>query len=211
MNEVITIGRQFGSGGHEVGCRLAKVLNIPFYDDELLTITAENSQLSESFIAKIDEQKPGILSRGNTEIGGNFALGSYYQLSANDRVFVEMCKTMRSLAEKGQCVIVGRCADYVLRNMPTIDFFICADIEDRIARKITLEKEQNVSEQDMKKRILDTDKARAKYYEYYTHTKWGDYSHYHLCLNTSNVGIDGAVRTLEKYVTEFGKNSILPD
>ena len=212
MEYVITIGRQFGSGGHEVGSRLAKKLGIPFYDEELLTITAENSQFAESFLEKVDEKKPGFMSLGVTGVSmGDAMLGNYYQLSANDRAFVETGKTMHLLARKGPCVIVGRCADYVLRDVPVINFFISADIKDRVARKTALEKESNLSADEMEKKILAVDKNRSKYYEYYSHEKWGDSAHYNLCINTSSVGVDGAVNILENYINEFGKKNIMPD
>lgn len=212
MNFVITIGRQFGSGGHEVGFRLAKKLGIPFYDKELLKITAENSNFAESFLEKVDEQKPKFMSFGGVGVSASsMGLGNYYNLSANDRVFVETGKTMHSLVEKGPCVIVGRCADYVLRDVPTVDVFISADLKDRVARKVALEKNGGISEEEMEKLILSTDKNRAKYYEYYSHEKWGDSAHYDLCINTSYVGVDGAVEVIENYLSKFGHKGVLPN
>lgn len=212
IDKVITIGRQFGSGGHEVGARLAKKLGIPFYDAQLLKLTAENSRFAESFLEKVDEKKPAFLSVGASVMSGSgdAVMNQFLNLSANDQVFVETGKTMHMLAEKGPCVIVGRCADYVLRDVGSINVFISADIKDRVSRKMALEGEK-ISAEEMEKRILTTDKKRAKYYEYYSHEKWGDSSHYNLCINTSSVGVDGAVQLIEMYIEEYKKKDILPD
>lgn len=217
MNKVITIGRQFGSGGHEVGFRLAKRLNIPFYDAQLLTITAENSRFAESFLEKVDEKKPGFLSFSASGVStgsalaatGESSLSHFYNLSQNDQVFVETGKTMKLLSEKGPCVIVGRCADYVLKDIDPINFFICADFDDRVERKLALEEKK--TREEVEKEINAMDKNRAKYYEYYTHERWGDAKRYHLCINTSTVGVEKAVDILESFVNEYGKKSILPD
>ena len=121
MGRVITIGRQFGSGGHEVGLRLAKRLGIPFYDKELLSLTAQNSRFAESYLAKMDEQKPSFLNLGSSgvipgETSAQSAMNQFYHLSPNDQIFIATSKVMHSLAEQGPCVIVGRCADYILRE-----------------------------------------------------------------------------------------------
>lgn len=216
MGRVITIGRQFGSGGHEVGLRLAKRLGYPFYDKELLTLTAENSRFAESYLAKMDEQKPSFLNLGSSGVipGGSSAqsaMTQFYHLSPNDQIFLATSKVMHSLAEQGPCVIVGRCADYILRDVDPVNFFICADFKDRVARKLALDEHKDMSEQEMEKRILQTDKNRGKYYEYYTHEAWGNAANYHMCINTSVVGVDGAVEIIMKFVEEFRKKNLMPD
>lgn len=219
MNHVITIGRQFGSGGHEVGLRLSKRLGIPFYDKELLTLTAENSRFAESYLTKMDEQKPSLLNMGMTSLipGAGVAtsrevvMNQFYSLSPTDQVFLEKSKVIQALAQKGPCVIIGRCADYILRDCDTIDFFIHADIEDRISRKLALEEHSDNDRAKMEKIIRNTDKSRSKYYEYYTHQKWGDADNYDLSVNTSSVGIDGAVEVILKFIEEFRKKTIMPD
>ena len=105
---------------------------------------------------------------------------------------------MHSLAEQGPCVIVGRCADYILRDVDPVNFFICADIKDRVARKLALEDHSTMTEQEMEKLILQTDKKRGKFYEYYSHSVWGAAANYHLCIDTSVVGVDGAVEILRR-------------
>ncbi len=219
MGHVVTIGRQFGSGGHEVGRRLALRLGIPFYDKELITLTAEQSRFAESYLSKMDEQKPSILNMNTAGIipGAGVAMtrevvvNQFYNLSPNDQVFLEKSKVIQALAEKGSCVIVGRCADYVLRDYDTVNFFIQANLEDRINRKLALEEHAEHNKASMEKLIKTTDKNRAKYYEYYTHKKWGDASNYDLCINTSAIGVDGAVEVMMKFIEEFKKKTIMPD
>ena len=219
MPRVITIGRQFGSGGHEVGSRLAKRMGIPFYDKEILRLTAKNSRFAESYLEKMDEQKPSFLNVGSAGLmsgaGGTSsaqgALAQFYNLSPNDQIFLETSKVMNSLAEKGPCVIVGRCADYILRELDPINFFICADIQDRVARKLALDEHSDMTEQEMEKLIRQTDKSRSKYYEYYSHEIWGAADNYHMCINTSVVGVDGAVEIIMKFVEEFRKKNLMPD
>ena len=141
MPRVITIGREFGSGGHEVGLRLAKKMGIPFYDKEILSLTAKNSRFAESYLEKMDEQKPSFLNVGSAGLmsgaGGTSsaqsAMNQFYNLSANDQIFLETSKVMQQLAEKGPCVIVGRCADYILRDLDPVNLFICADLLDQFS------------------------------------------------------------------------------
>jgi len=219
MQRVITIGRQFGSGGHEVGLRLSKKLGIPFYDKELIRLTAKSSRFAESYLAKMDEQKPSFLNIGSAGImsgaGGSSsaqgAMSQFYNLSPNDQVFLATSKVMHALAEDGPCVIVGRCADYILRDIDPVNFFICADLKDRVARKLALDEHKDTDEQKMEKLILQTDKDRSKYYEYYSHASWGAADNYHMCINTSVVGVDGAVEIIMKFVEEFRKKNIMPD
>ena len=219
MPRVITIGRQFGSGGHEVGSRLAKKMGIPFYDKEILSLTAKNSRFAESYLEKMDEQKPSFLNVGSAGLmsgaGGTSsaqgAITQFYNLSPNDQIFLETSKVMNSLAEKGPCVIVGRCADYILRDLDPVNFFICADIKDRVARKLALDEHSEMTEQEMEKLIRQTDKSRSKYYEYYSHEIWGSADNYHMCINTSVVGVDGAVEIIMKFVEEFRKKNLMPD
>ena len=219
MPNVITIGRQFGSGGHEVGSRLAKKMGIPFYDKEILSLTAKNSRFAESYLEKMDEQKPSFLNVGSAGLmsgaGGTSsaqgAITQFYNLSPNDQIFLETSKVMNSLAEKGPCVIVGRCADYILRDLDPVNFFICADIKDRVARKLALDEHSEMTEQEMEKLIRQTDKSRSKYYEYYSHEIWGSADNYHMCINTSVVGVDGAVEIIMKFVEEFRKKNLMPD
>ena len=194
-------------------------MGIPFYDKEILRLTAKNSRFAESYLEKMDEQKPSFLNVGSAGLmsgaGGTSsaqgAITQFYNLSPNDQIFLETSKVMNSLAEKGPCVIVGRCADYILRELDPINFFICADIQDRVARKLALDEHSGMTEQEMEKLIRQTDKSRSKYYEYYSHEIWGSADNYHMCINTSVVGVDGAVEIIMKFVEEFRKKNLMPD
>ncbi len=211
MNHVITIGRQFGSGGHEVGRRLSAKYGIPFYDKELLTLTAEDSNFDESFLNKMDEKRPDFISMSVSGFysGPDMNLHNYY--FSKDDVFLAVGKKMHELAEKGSCVFIGRCSDYVLRDLNPINIFICAKIEERIKRKFEIGKHPDFTEKEMKKHIEDRDKKRSKFYEYYSHEKWGECNHYHLCIDTSYIGVDGAVNLISQYLDDYGKGNIMPD
>jgi cytidylate kinase len=198
-NRVITIGRQFGSGGHEVGVRLADKLGVKFYDKELVDMIAKEAGLEEQFLNEHDEKAPTPIY----PVMPGFAMPIFYQQTPSDIVYTEQSKLVRKLAEESDCVIVGRCADYVLKDYGSVNCFIYADIEDRVARKLTMVPEGlEFTKEDIKKRIELVDKKRAKYYEYYTDRSWGAIGTYDICISTSKVGIDGAVDT----IAEFLKN-----
>ena len=204
------------AGDGEVDGQDGEGLGSPFYDKELLSLTAQNSRFAESYLAKMDEQKPSFLNLGSSGVipGGSSAqsaMNQFYHLSPNDQIFIETSKVMHSLAEQGPCVIVGRCADYILRDVDPVNFFICADLKDRVARKLALEENKGMTEQAMEKLILQTDKNRGKFYEYYSHEVWGAAKNYHLCIDTSVVGVDGAVEIIMKFVEEFRKKNLMPD
>ena len=206
-NLVITIGREFGSGGHEVGARLAKRLGIDFYDKELIDIAAEKSGCSEHFIRRNDERTPGIFARSVMFTKGN----AYSHMSPEDDLFIHQTAIIKELGEKGPCVIVGRCADYVLREKRNVvKVFIHAPLDDRIRRKMALGTEGS-TEKEVKKNILTKEKVRERYYNFYTGSRWGDSRNYNLCIDTSKVGIDGAVEIIAAYVEHERQHSILPD
>lgn len=184
-NLTITIGRQFGSGGREVGLKLAEKLGVPFYDKELLSHTAKKSNLGENVVEYYDEKQsiPFVPQSSLFEI---------YQMPMSDKVFIAQSDAIRDLAAKGSCVIVGRCADYVLRDSENVlNLFIHADMKFRIARKEEVLPGKTPAE--VESHIRRVDKKRSKYYSYYTDKAWGDARSYHLCVDTSRFGIDGAV------------------
>lgn len=199
---VITISRQYGSGGRFVGRKLAEKLGIPFYDNELISIAAKESGYAESLFANAEKNTTYSLLYSLSMFGTS--TGGMYGLPLSDKVFLIQSDIIKQIADKGPCVIVGRCADYVLREREdVIHFFLHSDIESRIARSM---KYYGLEEKKAKEAIEKTDKKRAAYYNYYTGERWGDIKNYHLSLNTDSVGIDGCVDILEKYVT--AKNSL---
>lgn len=203
-NFIITIGRQLGSGGREIGQKLSARLGIAFYDKELIRIASKESGLKEEFFERVDEQKhfslfPGLFGFKNSVTDDLF---SNYYLS-NETLFKIQSDVMRRLAEERSSIIVGRCADYVLKERrDCLNLFISANIDDRIRRiagshKITEEKAREIIEK--------TDKGRSAYYNYFSAKAWGAAESYHLCINSSLLGIDSTVDLICRVAEErFG-------
>lgn len=198
MKTVITIGRQFGSGGHEIGIRLAKKLNIPFYDKELLRKAAEESGLCENIFDNFDE-KPKSLLYSIAMDSYMFAVpGTGAGDSLEQQVYLATYNTIRRIADQGACVIIGRCADYALADYSNaLRLFINAPLEDRIK---TVIKRENLTPEKAKTLIVKMDKRRASYYEYYSSQKWGSVDSYDFCLDSSVFGIDGTVHLIEQLI-----------
>ena len=190
---ILTIGRQYGSGGHEIGEQLAKACGISFYDTALIDLAADYGNIDSDQLKQADEKRPGSLLYTVFE-GSNAKTG--YHLPIQDAMYNLQSGVIRTLAEKEPCVIVGRCADYVLKGRTdTISVFIYADLEyriDRICRRM------NCSKKEATALIKKTDKNRSYYYNYYTDQKWGSMGAYDLSLNSSKLGIDGCVELLTK-------------
>lgn len=191
-NLIITIGRQTGSGGSVVGEKLAKRLNIPYYDRELLARAAKDSGMSEKLFERHDEQPTRSLLYSLAS--SSFSVGfpqNYSDMPLDHKIFLAQFDAIRKIAEEGPCVIVGRCADYALEERgDLLTVFIRASRDDRIRRimeknKLTEEKAQSF--------IKKNDKNRANYYDYYSSKRWGSAESYDLCLNSSLFGIDGCV------------------
>lgn len=198
---IINIGRQYGSGGRLIGEKLAKNLNIAFYDKELINLASKESGLGKEFFEQADEKKSyssfrGFLGLRSNTIGDAF-LNNYL---SNEALFKIQSDIIRELAEKQSCVFVGRCADYILRkNSSCLNIFITADTEDRIKR-VKERKNSEFSEEKLIDLLEKTDKNRASYYNYYTNKEWGVASSYHLCLNSSVLGIDPTVELIQELV-----------
>lgn len=199
MNKtIITIGRQYGSGGREVGKKLAAALGIGYYDKELLTLAAKKSGLSAEFLDRCDESHTGSLLFSLVMGDPNAFIGSGFNTSVQQMAAKAQHDAITAAAEKGSCVIVGRCADYVLQNEPgLVRVFICADEEFRIRRVCEAEK---LSRKDAAVKMRRLDKSRMSYYNYNTDKNWGVSSNYDLCLNTASLGTDGAVDMILHYI-----------
>lgn len=193
-NKVYTIGREFGSMGLLVGQKLAERLGIKYYDKELLQQAAKDSGFCEEIFESHDEKPSNSFLYSlvmDTYSAGSYTAVPFLDMPLNHKVFLAQFDTIKNIAEKESCVIVGRCADYALANNPdVINIFVRADLEDRI--KI-ISKRMNLTENKAKDMILKNDKQRASYYNYYTSKKWGDASSYDLCINTSKISVDNAV------------------
>lgn len=200
---IITISRQFGSGGREIGRKLAKELDIPFYDKELIAMAAQESGIDEA-IFKSEENRTSRAFYLMGTIG--YTLGSPVTISPtmslNDRMFMAQSDVIRNVAEAGPCVIVGRCADYVLSDMEGVEVFnvfIKADLQDRKTRAVD---EYKIAGQDVEDFIVKIDKERSNYYNYYTDRKWGNLKNYNLMIDTSKVSVDKCVEIIKSVVTE---------
>lgn len=189
---VITISREYGSGGRAIGERLAKELGIPFYNKELILMAAKESGLSEEYIKKTEQMK-----------STSFLYGLYMgaqQLPMNDQIFLVQSKIIREIAEEGPCVIVGRCADYILREREDLmNVFIHAPLDFRAERAKRVYEKSAHSMQDFVKK---KDKKRAAFYNYFSQNKWGDARHYHLAIS-SQYGVDFAVEVLKNAALNF--------
>ncbi len=205
MKKVITISRQYGSGGREIGSKLAKELNIPFYDNELITRAAKESGFAEAAFHNAESKASnsllysiamGMNSYGNQELG-------FSHLSLDDRIYLAQSDVIRKVAAEGPCVIVGRCADYILKEIGNvINVFIWADLDFRVDRAIHID---HMDQNKIEDNILKIDKRRANYYNYHASEKWGRAENYHLSLKSSLIGIDGCVELIKRYV-ELSKN-----
>ena len=188
-NRIITISREFGSGGRTVGKQAAQKLSIPCYDQELIEKIAEESGFAPAYIKEQGEYvvRAGWLSNA---LAGRFSNG----LTTQDQLWLLQRKVILELAEKGPCVIVGRCADYILREeADCLTAFIHADMEKRAQRIVQVYGER---EESPEKRLRDKDKRRAAYYQMYTDMAWGDARHYHVALDSGALGIEKCVSIL---------------
>ncbi len=199
MNRIITIGREFGSGGRELGRRLADELGFEYYDYEILTKIVEQTDLSENYVNEIVE--------GNSHraipitVGHTMSVNFDYNIQRMQDIYRAQTTVIKDMAQKSDCVIVGRCADYILKDedVKLYRIFVYADMESRIKRCIERATEgEDVSEKNMKRNIQRIDRKRAAYYEDYTLQKWADKSNYDFLVNTSNLDIAEVSRVLAK-------------
>lgn len=203
MNKVITISRQFGSGGREIGAKLAEKLGIPFYDNELITRAAQETGFAEAVFANAEKKATnsllysiamGMSSYNSQDIG-------FSNLSLDDRIYLAQSNAIRKVAEEGPCVIIGRCSRYVLKDMDNaIHLFIHADMPFRMERAVRVE---GIDPAKAEEAVLKNDKRRANYYNYHSGEKWGVASNYHLSVDSSLFGIDKTVECIYNFVKEL--------
>lgn len=203
MNTVITIGRQFGSAGREIGEKLAAYFGIKCYDKELLSRAAKESGFCEEMLENHDERPTNSflynLVMDTYSFGYNAS--SFVDMPISQKVFLAQFDTIKKIASEGPCVIVGRCADYALSDFEnSMHLFIYADEETRIKR---ISKKYDVSEAKARDMIVKKDKQRQSYYNYYSSKKWGRADSYDLCINSSVLGVDGTVRLISQYIEDF--------
>ncbi|MDD3252277.1 MAG: cytidylate kinase-like family protein [Lachnospiraceae bacterium] len=200
-NLVITIGRQCGSGGKTIGKKLAEKLGVKCYDKELLSLAAKESGLCEELFETHDEKPTSsfLYSLVMDTYSMGYANSAYMDMPINHKIFLAQFDTIKKLADQESCVVVGRCADYALSDYPnTVTVFISANDDERQGHLKDMYKVDDAKAKDI---MVKTDKKRSSYYNYYSSKKWGDSRSYDLCINSSAVGIDGAV----DIILEFAK------
>lgn len=202
---IITIARQFGSGGKNIGQKLAKALNIPFYDQELIDEGAKESGINPEMAKELEETPTSSLlySIASSSFFGNGHFSPTVDLPITDRLFLAQSEVIRKFAEEGSCVVVGRCANYVLRDDENaIDVFIHRDFDERVNQVAKLyDLNQKKAEETVKK----VDKKRSSYYSYYSDKNWGQADNYDLCLNSGLLGEDNCVDLIVEFVDRMAK------
>ena len=197
-NKVITIGREFGSGGREIGERVAKLLDIPCFDRQLVEMASEKMGVDSFHLEQVDEKALSrflesywVPKRPNSVAG--------YGMALNDGMFIVQSAIIKSLVKDRPCVIVGRCADYILRDYPNVlRLYVHAPFDYCV--KKTMEVHPNFDEEEAKRFIRKTDKRRGDYYRYFTGNSWRDADNYDLCLNSSDLGWDKCVALTKAYL-----------
>ena len=200
MKKIITIARQCGSGGHEIGVRLAEKLNIPLHDKDLVDKAIKDLNLDQDEAEKDENIFADCLNKFVMGYQNLFGMDRPYYIAeyttVNDQMYKAQREIIKGLAEQGPCVIVGRCADYILRKRDDVlSVFICADEKDRIER---IEKVREVNHERAVHIVETTDKGRASHYKVYTEREWEDANNYDLVLNVSRLGADAVVEILAK-------------
>ena len=198
-NTIITIARQYGSGGHDIGKKLAEELKIPFYDKELLERAAKDSGFCQEIFENYDEKPTNsfLYSLVMDPYSMGYSTAAFAEMPLNHKIFLAQFNAIKDIAKEGPCVIVGRCADYALADFPNVvNVYLYADLQSRIAR---IARRHDVTDAKAKDLIQKTDKSRASYYNYYTNKKWGEATGYDLCLNTASLGIDGTIHMIREF------------
>ena len=176
---IITIAREYGSGGRYIGRLVADKLGIKFYDKDLVTELSKQTGLSEEYIEN-NEQKRNSLDALNN--------GYYFNLSNSDDLFVKESELIKELAEKESCVIIGRCSDFILKDKENvINIFVYSNMENKVKRAV---EKYGISEKDAEKEIKNIDKMRSNHYKHYTGKKWGENSNYDMCINSDAFGVE---------------------
>lgn len=197
MNRIITIGREFGSGGRELGRRLSEELGIAYYDQEIVSEIARRTELSEQYVQSVVEHQPSFSFP--IHIGRSFYPAPSPVFDQSMTVYQEQSRIITEMAQKSDCVIVGRCGDYILREYEPFCVFVYADMDSKMKRcREKAPADEKMTDRELKQHILGIDKKRAKYYEFYTGHRWGDKLNFDLCINTSRTVIKEIVPAVAK-------------
>ncbi|MDO4328719.1 MAG: cytidylate kinase-like family protein [Lachnospiraceae bacterium] len=197
MNRIITIGREFGSGGRELGRRLAEQLQFAYYDQEIISEISRRTSLSEQYVHSIVEHQP--VFSFPIHIGRSFHPTANPVFEQTMSIYQEQARIISEMADQSDCVIVGRCADYILKEQKPFRIFVYADMESKIIRcREKAPEDERLTDKELKQKISGMDKKRAQYYEFYTRHSWGDRLNYDLCINTTQTVIKEIVPAIAK-------------
>ena len=203
MNKIITITRQFGSGGREIGKKLAEAYGIPFYDNEIISRAAKDTGFAEAAFERAEDKASNSLLY-SIAMGMNVFSSQdvgFSGLSLDDRIFLAQSKVIRNVAKEGPCVIVGRCADYILKNQENVvNLFIRATLDFRIKRAIEVE---GIPKEKSAEMVMKNDTSRANYYKYHSGERWDNVLNYDFAIHSDLCGIDGTVACLKAYLDQM--------
>ena len=203
MEKVITITRQYGSGGREIGRKLAEAYGIPFYDNEIISRAAKDTGFAEAAFEQAEDKASNSLLY-SIAMGMNVFSSQdvgFSGLSLDDRIFLAQSKVIRNVAQEGPCVIVGKCADYILKEQENVvNLFISATLDFRIRRAVEIE---GVSEAKSAETVMKKDKSRANYYKYHSGERWDNVLNYDMAIRSDLCGIDGTVACLRAYLDQM--------
>lgn len=203
MKKVITITRQYGSGGREIGRKLAEAYGIPFYDNEIISRAAKDTGFAEAAFERAEDKASNSLLY-SIAMGMNVFSSQdvgFSGLSLDDRIFLAQSKVIRNVAAEGPCVIVGKCADYILREQENVvNLFIRASLDFRIRRAVEVE---GISQEKSAEAVMKKDKSRANYYKYHSGERWDNVLNYDMAICSDLCGIDGTVACLKAYLDQM--------
>ena len=195
MSKVITISREFGSGGREIGFRLSEKLGIPFYDKEIISLAAQDSNIAEKVFHANDEVI-GRKVRVDQEYVSVNPFSPLYEVPVSDQIFLAQSQMIRKLEQEGPCIIIGRCSDIIVED--GFHVFICASMKKRLERMQALEPEESAKKLESRMRAID--RKRRDYYQYYSGNEWGNPRNYHLSLNRGKLGVETCVEIIANNV-----------
>ncbi len=201
MKKIITIGREFGSGGREIGRRLSEKLQLAYYDQEIVAEIAKRTKLSEEYVERITEDRPYMSYPIHAGMSFQSAYFAYTEFDRSLTVFAEQHNIIKELSEKSDCIFVGRCADYILKEKDPFRIFVYADADSKLKRcRERSPEDENLSDSQIKRNMRSIDKGRARYYSYFSQKKWGDRDNYDLLINTSGKDIKQVSEAVADYL-----------
>ncbi len=198
MTKIITISREFGSGGRQIGHMLAEKLGIPFYDKELIKMAADDIDIEEHIFEMYDQ---AFMDKHETV---HDILTYTYEVPMSDQIFMAQSRVIHRLAQHGPCVIVGRCADMVLKDEQCLNLYFYANVKKRVQRLLALDGLPEENAKKVEQKVREVDQKRKDYYQYYTGNEWGKPKNYHLCLDSLKAGMDACVAAVTAYMAYLG-------